>query len=213
MIETLPRGLVGNETMAVRNGAALDTRASTAYPAGAIGVRRVFLIGRGGPRGSRPVGAFAIRRKIGNRVTREEDVEAIGLIVLGFFILLVIAASVGAFFLRVGARMAKIPDVTFGRALAANLAGAVVSTFVGLLLGSVPVFGLILGPIGNIAGYILVVQHKLRTDVWSATVAWLVAMIAQMVAATLVVVVLAGVLGVSLLQFTDLFGTAGQPGM
>lgn len=139
--------------------------------------------------------------------------EAIGLIIGGFLLLLVIAASVGAFFLQVGAKVAKIPGVTFWRAMAANLVGAIISTIIGLVLGSIPVLGLFLGPIGNIAGYILVVQHYFKTNFWAATVAWLIAMIAQALIAVVVVVVLMAIFGVSLLQFTDIFQTIGQQGM
>lgn len=139
--------------------------------------------------------------------------EAIGLIVGGFFLLLVIAASVGAFFLQVGAKVAGIPGVSFWRAMGANLVGAIVSTIIGLALGSIPVLGFFLGPIGNIAGYILVIQHYFQTTFWAATVAWLIAMIAQILVAVVAIVVLMAIFGVSLLQFTDFFQAIGQQGM
>lgn len=139
--------------------------------------------------------------------------EVIGWIVGGFFLLLVIAASVGAFFLEVGAKVAHIPGVTFGKAMAANLIGAIISTIAGLALGSIPVLGLILGPVGNIVGYILVVQHYFQTRFGPAAIAWLIAMIAQTLVAVVVVVVLMAVFGVSLLQFSDLLQTMGHQGM
>jgi signal peptidase I len=109
---------------------------------------------------------------------------------LGAFALLLVASvAANSLFLQIGSRWAKIPNVSYRRAVLAIIAAGLVSAVPGVivsLLERIPVSGLG-GRIAILATVIvtsfvlpwLIIAWVLRTKVWRAIVAWLATLIAQ----------------------------------
>ncbi len=113
-------------------------------------------------------------------------------------IFLVVFLLIGALFLWVGAKVAKIAGATFGKAFLAALLGVVA----GLILGLVPAIGWLLG----IIAYIIIIKYVFNTDWGKAIIAWLIAFVASLI----VGFILAKVFGITLFALGKAGASAGM---
>ncbi len=88
-------------------------------------------------------------------------------------LILLVTLLVGAFFLWIGAKVAKIAGATFLKALLATFLGMVA----GIILGLVPVLGWLLG----IVAYIVIIKYIFNTDWGKAIIAWLISFVAAII--------------------------------
>jgi len=82
-------------------------------------------------------------------------------------VVLVISFVVAAFFLWLGAKIVKIKNSGFGKALLATFIGFVAA----IILGLIPAIGWLLGLIA----YIIIIKYVFATDWGKAILAWLIA--------------------------------------
>jgi len=95
-------------------------------------------------------------------------------ILTGYGILiLLVSFLVAAFFLWIGAKIAKIGGATFLKALLAAFLGIIA----GVILGLVPVLGWLLG----IVAYIVIIKYVFNTDWVKAIIAWLISFVAAII--------------------------------
>ena len=97
-----------------------------------------------------------------------------------FLVLLVLSPAAEAFFLQLGSRWAMIPNVTFGRALGATVAVAMVNLILTAPLGCIPLarwgwvlLVLALGVVLSLGLTWLIIARVFKTSMLRAFVAWL----------------------------------------
>jgi|Deesub1362A_J573_1020465.scaffolds.fasta_scaffold03592_7 hypothetical protein len=103
-----------------------------------------------------------------------------------------LAAMVSALFLWAGAKMARVPGATFGKAVLAALAGSFVSWLVSLLFSVAAGPGTLLGwAIGTLM-VIFVIKGVYGVALGKALLVWVFHLVAQVITVLVVLSVLAG---------------------
>ncbi len=94
---------------------------------------------------------------------------------------LLIMIIVSAVFYWLGARMAKVPGATFGRAVAAAVLAGVVGLILQLVLSIMPGAGNILAFIVTLIVTLLIIKAVYKTTLGKAFLVWLFGFIAAMI--------------------------------
>ena len=112
---------------------------------------------------------------------------------LGTGILVVVALSIvlGGFFMWAGAKMAGIPNATFGKSIWAAIAVSFVTWIIAIVFSIVPVIGTLIGFIIGVLVALIVIKSIYDTSAGKAFLAWLFNIISQILA-----LVIAAALGV-----------------
>lgn len=112
-----------------------------------------------------------------------------GMFLVVFIISLLIAGAI----LLIGAKVARVENVTLGKSMLAVLAGSVLAAIILLILSIIPIIGRILGPILAIIAYVWVIKAIFNTTWGKAFIAWLMAVIVQIIVVVVIVMATAGI--------------------
>jgi len=103
-----------------------------------------------------------------------------------------LAAVVSASFIWAGAKMARVPDATFGKAILAAVAGAFLSWLVSLLFSVVAGPGTLLGWAIGTFMVIFVIKNLYGVPLAKALMVWVFHLVAQIITVMLVLSLIAG---------------------
>lgn len=115
----------------------------------------------------------------------------------GVLISLLVMVLISAVFYHIGAKMAKVPGATFGKAFLAGLLGGVVGFVLQLILSVLPGVGNILAFIITLVITLLLIKAIYQTTFGKAFLVWLFGFIAAMIAMAILAAVGFGTLMVA----------------
>ena len=112
--------------------------------------------------------------------------DAIGVGLLSFAVSIILAIILGALFLWLGAKIAKIKHTTFWKALMATIASSVITSIITFLLGLLQQIGAYIGLILSVVVTIWVIKSVFYTTWRKAIIAWFFMCVAFIIARLIV---------------------------
>jgi hypothetical protein len=103
-------------------------------------------------------------------------------------VLFVISLVLGAIFMLIGARMAGVANVSFGKCVLAAIAASFITYLASLVLSIFPIIGTVLGFIAGALLSMAVIKGIFNTSFGKAFLTWIFNFIAQVVAMFLIFV-------------------------
>lgn len=106
--------------------------------------------------------------------------------------LLLFAIFIGAFFMWIAAKIARVKKSSFGRAILAAVAASVVAVILSLVFGILPVIGNGLGFLVGLLFSILIIMWAFDTTFVKALLVWVFNIVAVVIAVALTALITAG---------------------
>jgi hypothetical protein len=106
--------------------------------------------------------------------------------------LLLFAICIGAFFMWIAAKVARVEKSSFGRAILAAVVSSIVAVIVSFVLGILPIIGNGLGFLAGLLVSILIIMWAFDTTFVKALLVWVFNVVAVVIAVALTAVITAG---------------------
>lgn len=106
----------------------------------------------------------------------------------------IIGIVLSTLFMMVGAKMAQIPGVTFGKSMLAAIGSALVTWVVTLVLSILPLIGTVLGFFIGLFFSLLIIKGVFSTTMGKAFLAWVFNLLATIVATLIGILTFGGAL-------------------
>ena len=119
---------------------------------------------------------------------------------IGIIFLFILMVLLGGLFMWIAAKIVRVADATFVRALVASIGAAFMSVLVAFLFNLVPVIGNLFGFILGLVLSIFVIKAAFRTSFGQALLVWIFNLIA-----TFIAVILAAMISASSLVLGGVF--------
>lgn len=110
---------------------------------------------------------------------------------VGMIILFILMVLLGGFFMWIAAKIARVGDSSFGRAIIASVASSFVSILAALVFNALPFVGNLFGFIIGIILSILIIKAIFRTSLSKALLVWIFDLIATGIAIAIAAVITA----------------------
>ena len=110
---------------------------------------------------------------------------------IGIIFLFILMVLLGGLFMWIAAKMVRVEDSSFGRAMIAAIGSSFISVFVAFLFNLLPIIGNLFGFIIGLVLAILVIKAAFRTSFGKALLVWIFNLIATFIAVALAAMLMA----------------------
>jgi hypothetical protein len=134
---------------------------------------------------------------VGKSRRKERGMSIFATFGIGIIFTFILMVIIGGLLMWIAAKLARVEDASFGRAMAAAVAASFVEVFVSFLFNLVPFLGNLFGFILGLVITILVIKAVFRTSFGKALLVWIFNLVAAFAAIVLAAMLMASSLMLS----------------